>query len=586
MLKRRFDKMLTHGTGSQLILLLFIVVIFFGLFLILSALLGWSYGWQDILALFLDPGGFGGAGEHDGFRLAVTLVGVLLFSTLLISVFNNIFDNISDSAKNGLMRYRVKNHVLIFGSNHQLMSMLEALQEEHSQQDIVIMTECDVQKLSAKIDTHFADPRFMSRLVFYRGAWDTTDELKTARPQYADRIYIIGESEITDHDSMNMRCCLQLKTLCASSSKEIPCYVMMENGSTLDMYMKEKKSLSTEHLKIDIVNAREYATEQVLARKEFLPVIKDGDTRFSHFVILGIGDMTKAVAFTVAHNSHYPRINGTIRKTRISIIGKGMRTWMDNLAASRPGLFERSRYTYIGPDGQEQRHEPEKDFLDVEWEFIDMGDTSPLTRKMLEQWAVDREHQVLRLSICHHKQPERIASLLHLPKILYDKEHPTPICIYLEEGGETALHAMESGEYGVIKPFGPAMGSLSDPLFKRRSDHGTRVNALYLVGKAGLNEFDLRKAWYESSESDKFASTYCANALEFRWLNFDPLGDREPLYEAEHRRWMMSKLLMGLEHPCIGPYDEVEAWKMTNFKNIVDGMIEYNLETGTFKKQS
>ena len=584
MLKRRFDKMLTHGMGSQLLLLLFTVVMFFVFFLLISLIFGWNYGWQDILALFLDPGGFGGAGEHDGFRLIVTVVGILLFSTLLISVVNNIFDNISNSAKTGVMRYRVKGHVLILGSDHHLMPMLEALCEEKSRQPIVVMTENDVEQLSAEIDAHFTDDRFMNRIVFYRGNWDTQEDLATAYPQFAESIYVIGESDDTDHDSKNMRCCNQLKTLCIGAKNKINCFVMMESGSTIDMYMKETKSLSTDTLKIDIVNSREYAAEQVLAWTNFLPVITADDPHYSHFVILGTGNMTKAVAFTVAHNSHYPRLNGAIRLTRISIIGSGMKEWMDNLTASRPSLFERSHYTYIGPDGQKKEHHPEEDILDVDWEFIDQRDASPTARQILEQWAKDRDHQYLRIAVCHEQQPVRIASMLHLPKAIYDKDHPTPICVYLEEGGEIALRAMQTGEYGIIKPFGPAMGSVSDPLFKKRSKRGMRVNAIYLVGKAGLKGYDDYNAWYDAKESDKFASTYCANALNFRWVNFDPLGDRGPIYEAEHRRWMMTKLLMCLEHEGITAYDKVPQWKIENFKNLIDWMIEDYKEKGEFPK--
>ena len=582
MLKRKFNKMLTHGTGSQLLLLLFAVIIFFVFFLLVSAILGWNYGWQEIIAMFLDPGGFGGAGEHDGFRLIVTLVGILLFSTLLISVFNNIFDNISDSAKTGVIRYRVKGHILILGANSHLMPMLEALRDEKGKQDIVIMTHGDVESLNSQIEARFADRRFTNRIVFYRGAWDTIEELKTARPQYASKIYVIGEHGDNEHDSMNMRCCKILKTLCAQAKNDIVCFVMMENGSTIDMYMKESKSVSTERLKIDIVNTREYAAEQVLAWKSFLPVIKADDPHYSHFVIFGTGDMAKAVAFTVAHNSHYPHLNGAIRRTRISIVSDGVKEWMENLAAARPMLFERSHYTYIAPDGTELEHLPKEDILDVEWEFIDQRDASPVARQLLESWAADRDHQYLRIAVCHGNQPERIAALLHMPNIIYDKDRPTPICIYLEKGGETALRAMETGNYGIIKPFGPAMGNLSDPLFKSRSKRGTRINAIYLVGKAGIHDFDYYNAWYDAKESDKFASTYCANALNFRWVNFDPLGDREPLYEAEHRRWMMTKLLMGLEHEGIVAYDKVPQWKKDNFRNLIDWMIEDYKEKGEF----
>ena len=584
MLKQKFDKMLTHGMGSQLLLLLFAVVLFFVFFLLISLMFGWNYGWQDIIAMFLDPGGFGGHGEHDGFRLIVTLVGILLFSTLLISVVNNIFDNISDSAKTGMIRYRVKNHILILGADSHLMSMLEVLSLYPEKQEIVIMTQDDVESLSAKIKARFADRKFFNRLIFYRGAWDTLDELTTARPQFAKTIYVIGEQGDNEHDSMNMRCCTLLKTLCAQSKFDIPCFVMMENGSTIDMYMKEPKSLSTDKLKIDIVNTREYAAEQVLAWTNFLPVIKADDPHYSHFVILGTGSMAKAVAFTVAHNSHYPRLNGAIRPTLISIVSKDVREWMENLAASRPELFERSRYTFIAADGSVDTHHPENDLLDVEWEFIEQRDASPSARMLLEQWASDREHQYLRIAVCHESQAERIASLLHLPQSIFDMEHPCPVCIYLEQGGETVFRAMETGNYGIIKPFGPAMGRHSDPLFSDRSKRGYLVNAFYLVGGDAFKGFDYYNAWYESKESDKFASTYCANALNLRWVNFDPLGDREPLYEAEHRRWMMSKLLMGLEHEGITSYDRVPQWKKDNFINLIDCMIEGYKEHGGFPK--
>ena len=79
---------------------------------------------------------------------------------------------------------------------------------------------------------------------------------------------------------------------------------------------------------------------------------------------------------------------------------------------------------------------------------------------------------------------------------------------------------------------------------------------------------------FDGCEADKFASTYCANALVFRWVNFDPMGDREPLYEAEHRRWMMTKLLMNLEHEGIVPYAELPQWKKENFVNLIDGVLD------------
>ena len=55
------------------------------------------------------------------------------------------------------------------------------------------------------------------------------------------------------------------------------------------------------------------------------------------------------------------------------------------------------------------------------------------------------------------------------------------------------------------------------------------------------------------SEADKTSAIYCANALPLRKRCFEISDDDILLREAEHRRWMMSMLLMGYRS---GPTDE------------------------------
>ena len=59
--------------------------------------------------------------------------------------------------------------------------------------------------------------------------------------------------------------------------------------------------------------------------------------------------------------------------------------------------------------------------------------------------------------------------------------------------------------------------------------------------------------WYRLSEADKTSAIYCANALPLRKRCFEISDDDILLREAEHRRWMMSMLLMGYRS---GPTDE------------------------------
>ena len=169
--------------------------------------------WQDLMALFLDPGSFGGAGSHDIFRLVAALCGMFLFSALLISVVSNMFENIADSFKNGYSRYKHSDHVLILGGGSHLFSMLSALVAEDSpykDNQIVVMTTQPVDALRTKVFSFFDGEQGKSlrrRVTFYHGERDNENNLKEKNLAANARvIYLIGEDSEQDHDSVNVRC--------------------------------------------------------------------------------------------------------------------------------------------------------------------------------------------------------------------------------------------------------------------------------------------------------------------------------------------------------------------------------------------
>ena len=87
------------------------------------------------------------------------------------------------------------------------------------------------------------------------------------------------------------------------------------------------------------------------------------------------------------------------------------------------------------------------------------------------------------------------------------------------------------------------------------------------------------------SEADKYSSIFCANAMPLRRQCFDLNGDRRPIYEAEHRRWMMSELIMGFApapqtdkkrflHADIVPFDDLTKEEQDKDKILIDA-IDY-----------
>ena len=121
-IKRKIDTLLAKSNGMQLVWLLGVsaiclIIAFFIAYIVFD---DGKLVWQNVVAVFLDPGCFGGPGDHDIFRLIIALLSVFLFSALLVSVFTNLFDNIRDAAQSGERRYKLSGHVLILGAGKRL----------------------------------------------------------------------------------------------------------------------------------------------------------------------------------------------------------------------------------------------------------------------------------------------------------------------------------------------------------------------------------------------------------------------------------------------------------------------------------
>ena len=445
-----------------------------------------------------------------------------------------------------------ENHVLILGGGRQLVSMISALTDDRSvwkDSEIVVLTT----------------------------QWDNENDLRNKElAQKAQVIYIIGEDQEPNHDSVSIRCCQKLQKICRGTGRTIPCYLVFQNPSSFDVYNKDVETLDGTDLRVDVVNAKEHLAEQVLVadhngidevdypkidyrriplessgfRKE--EGIREEDGSFVHFAIAGMTDIARAMALTAAHNCHFPNFKEGKNRTVISFIDTGMVEKMDRFIDSLTHLFKLSHYRYISFDEKGQphviHHVPDVaygDFLDIEWEFIDGNIRAPGVRTLLEKWAVEPERS-LSFAICYERQEDNTTATLHLPSSIYASG--CPVFTHLEDDGNVLYQ--------------------DDPLFLARTKKGQRVNFIYNQNYDAIKYPDPVSAWYAISEVRKLSSIYCANALNVRKRSFD-LGNghglsslteaqRHSLFDTEHRRWMMSALLLGY-----APVEQAvrDAWK-------------------------
>lgn len=492
-------------------------------------------GWHKVIALFINPGVLD---ENLPWlpQLFLALIGFVLFTVLISSIITAWITNINANIREGRRRYRLSGHVIIFGSGDQLDNILASFLNQKKRVLVV-----SANRPGVKYDN----------FIYYKGERDDPALIAAACPGKATEIYIIGDDNEPGHDSRSLKC-LELLNAATKNSKGKPihCFITFDDEETTEIYQYlrgDAGKLSSRLYLVDAINEYEYQAEQFLLNTDVLPVISNQSAKKAHFILIGADKVSQAMAYTLAHACHYPKYKGQVRKTCITIIDRNAFEMRDNLLLARPYLFEESVYESISKDGKAIVHRPERDILDIEWRFVEGTVADKQVNSLLKGWVED-ENLENRLMVCDMKSSRAIPDVLHLPSFVYGK---IPLSVYLEDSVELIKNANNTMMYGGrICVFGPASEYLSDPLLKRRSECGQRVNFVYEM--ASMNEGKKQgspiKAWYARCEADKLSSIYCAIGLPLREKIFNIDNNIEDIYEIEHRRWMMSEYLMGFRY--------------------------------------
>ncbi|MCQ2146309.1 MAG: hypothetical protein MJZ16_02205 [Bacteroidales bacterium] len=594
-LKRRIEQDLSSGQGVQFMWLIGALCAIGTLFYLIGSLF-FDESPSEIISMFLDPGSFKPEdGFHHNFlwacfRLLTTLIGLLFTSALLISIFSNMFENISSSFKRGESKYNHSSHVLILGAGHQLFGIIKALiVQEKEHKDIVVVSDSDIESLRGDILGMFTEEdknKVRKRVTFYHGKRENESILTDVHAELADSIYIIGEDNESSHDQTNISCCETLKRICEKSQKDINCYLVLNNRSSIDVF-KYAANYSTEQLKIDVIDENIYMAESVLIAdhdgKDIVDYPKidyrgikkiEGQERWEqevgiyadthkyvHFVVAGMTETAKAMAITAALSCHFPNYKIGYR-TRITFICKDIEKAMNEFVSRYDNLFSMSHWRYITFDSNSKEvvkaFEPEKrfgDFLDIEWEFVDGELTDRNIRHLLSKWAVDPE-QSFSLCISLPSDEENIDTAISLPSEMYELNNLIPIFVHQREEKQVVSNARATGQYGQIYAFGMKSGVQDDPLYENR--RGKNVNYLYSMKHRNRSKPIPEKeaSWKIKKEADKMSSAYGADGVYCRCHSFNIDLENPDLshiseeiliqmMETDHRRWMMAVLFLG-----------------------------------------
>ena len=211
-----------------------------------------------------------------------------------------------------------------------------------------------------------------------------------------------------------------------------------------------------------------------------------------------------------------------------------------------------------------------KDFVDVEWEFVEgrSHDTAMLYK--LQKWAQDDQQQ-LTIAFCHDDDHRNVSEMLTLPSPVL---LTTPV--WLKIADDRALSFLKkSKHYAKVFPFGMESAPLPDmSIFIRMAqcvhfaysqmreitrDSGDCNNADLAVAVDPPTEQQLQVLWNNPklTTAKRWSNIYNAFTLRSKmrslghadaeWGTLFAIGDKETamLAEVEHNRWNVEELILG-----------------------------------------
>ena len=371
-----------------------------------------------------------------------------------------------------------------------------------------------------------------------------------------------------DHDGNRLRIHLVLRSQSLADRLK-RCPLNEEMAANVELYAYTKEDLWAMNL---LGISPESSTR--LDRK---PITADS-RQCVHLVVLGCGSQAESLAVHAALTSHFPNYcQDSSLRTRITMVVDSHKQLLPFQQRYRNLLLNSYRRTVtLNGDNVDcvvmapQYANHRRDFVDVEWEFVEgtINDV-PLTYK-LQQWSND-EMQQLTIALCHPDDDRNITEAF----VLQSEINPN-IPIWMRVKESTAIDFIrQSGQNSSLIPFGMSNSELPDMSDFIRM--GQCVNFAYTQMKdiskedqeRGMSDLSvaiempseelLQELWNNPKLNTPKRWSNLFNAFTLRhkmsslnhpvseWGTLFAVSNKEveQLSEVEHNRWSVEELILG-----------------------------------------
>ena len=478
-----------------------------------------------------------------GWSGLIAILGVFLLNGLLVSSIVNLIESRREKWLKGEVKYgitlRKKPHYVIVGGNNVVAGIVRQIFEKEKKlankienadaegnikktEYIVIQTARDVENFRRELFSTLS-PQEQQRIIIYYGNRASSVDIADLCVDKAREVYILGEDVRGDdresyHDTMNMECLRLLSEALRECGKfhkdnKLSCRVMFEYQTSFNIL--QVTDVNKEKINFKPFNYYEMWAQKVLVCKElnsdakpiYLPLegfdgIQANDNNFVHLVVVGMSRMGTAMAIEAAHLAHYPNFEPNKIRTRITFIDAEMEQnklffmgrFKEMFAVARyrdittptPGMYvDIEKCKWNNPLEDVQLRSPYcgdylgKDFIDVEWEFINGSVENPDIQQYLAD-AASNPNAKLTIAICLPENSRSIAAAAYMPDRVYNSKSTHQVLVYQRLNDELVKQVNLSKRYaGKLRAFGMARDCYDSSLIDISDRISQHVNRAY-----------------------------------------------------------------------------------------------------------
>ena len=564
----------------------------------------------DILFVLIDPG-IGSESMSSALTIICSLLGLIIFSGMLISVISNVLERRVERYTKGETDYKISNHVVILGFNKSIPSLIDHILEKYREEDpyIIIMCNRNIEEtrdwLHANISKEQED-----NIILMNGVRNTKDDIDRLRLKFGVKeIFILGEEDEPTHahDTISMQCVKKIaeKLKDDGLSSKIECHVQLDSQIMFSALQKaEIDKTIKDQLIFAPFNFNEIWAQKVLATipNEYKPLDGTGITKNSnkhvHLIIAGMNPLSWSLAVNAAHILHFPNFKEGVFNTCSTITfidtdatskGKEFRSWYRNLfdlarwrEVSELQCMEKDEY-WTDPiadkdSGSPYKHLGPVNFMDIQWEFIE-GDIFDKSILNFIESVATQEKAITTIALCEEESDKNSSICLSLSEITRLSANEILVC--QEESNIVVNTLRKVHGFEKARAFGMMNECYKENLISDK--YGKLINACYGDYSSGQRvEIDINdniaveKLWANCKSLDRWSSIYCANMLFYKLRSLglevstnpdkritneqildSTANNKADLTRLEHNRWNTEKLILGFR-PLFNAKEEQE----------------------------